>query len=568
MKTKILLLAILFALMGVINVNAAEGCAVYDASSKTLTFYYDSEAHSGDVGPLPSNATSMPWWVQDANVRDNVEKVVFDPSFAGLHITSAYYWFSGMSNLTTITGMQYFNTDRITSMQGMFRNCSKLKGIDLRYFNTRNVTNMYNMFSGCSGLTNLDLSHFETANVTNMGYMFFNCSSLAVLDVTQLRTPVVTTMENMFSGCKELTCLDLSSFNTYKTTDMTGMFSGCSSLVTIYASDDYWNVTGVTQSNSMFRNCTRLVGGRGTTYNSSHIDKSYARIDLGPNSAEPGYLTRPLLAYAAYASSNATLTFYFDDNYADRSYYTLNSGNEQPGWSSVAQNVRNVVFDPSFADCYPLTTAYWFADMEYLTSITGMEYLNTGAVTNMCGMFYQARNLKSVDLSHFDTHNVVNMSGMFFSCHAFTSLDLRSFDTRNVQTMSMMFMFCRNLVTIAVGDKWSTEKLYTNDFSYSMFEYCTAIRGCKGTTYDANHTDHAYAHIDGGSSNPGYLSDSMILRGDVNGDGKVNVSDVTALINMILGITPMNQARGDVNGDSRVNVSDVTALINIILGIG
>ena len=58
------------------------------------------------------------------------------------------------------------------------------------------------------------------------------------------------------------------------------------------------------------------------------------------------------------------------------------------------------------------------------------------------------------------------------------------------------------------------------------------------------------------------------LRGDVNGDGKVNVSDVTALINMILGITPMNQARGDVNGDSRVNVSDVTALINIILGIG
>ena len=206
--------------------------------------------------------------------------------------------------------------------------------------------------------------------------------------------------------------------------------------------------------------------------------------------------------------------------------------------------------------------------MEYLTSITGMEYLNTGAVTNMCGMFYQARNLKSVDLSHFDTHNVVNMSGMFFSCHAFTSLDLRSFDTRNVQTMSMMFMFCRNLVTIAVGDKWSTEKLYTNDFSYSMFEYCTAIRGCKGTTYDANHTDHAYAHIDGGSSNPGYLSDSMILRGDVNGDGKVNVSDVTALINMILGLTPMNQARADVNGDSRVNVSDVTALINIILGIG
>jgi hypothetical protein len=55
--------------------------------------------------------------------------------------------------------------------------------------------------------------------------------------------------------------------------------------------------------------------------------------------------------------------------------------------------------------------------------------------------------------------------------------------------------------------------------------------------------------------------------GDVNGDGRVNVSDVTALINMILGMTTMDQETADVNGDGRVNVSDVTALINIILGI-
>ena len=58
------------------------------------------------------------------------------------------------------------------------------------------------------------------------------------------------------------------------------------------------------------------------------------------------------------------------------------------------------------------------------------------------------------------------------------------------------------------------------------------------------------------------------LKGDVNGDGRVNVSDVTELINMILGVTTMNKARADVNGDGQVNVSDVTALINIILGVG
>ena len=56
-------------------------------------------------------------------------------------------------------------------------------------------------------------------------------------------------------------------------------------------------------------------------------------------------------------------------------------------------------------------------------------------------------------------------------------------------------------------------------------------------------------------------------KGDVNADGKVNVSDVTTLINMILGVLPTDKALADVNADGSVNVSDVTALINIILGI-
>ena len=60
---------------------------------------------------------------------------------------------------------------------------------------------------------------------------------------------------------------------------------------------------------------------------------------------------------------------------------------------------------------------------------------------------------------------------------------------------------------------------------------------------------------------------NTLMPGDVNSDGRVNVSDVSALINMILGITAMDQTAGDVNGDGRVNVSDVSALINIILGV-
>ena len=60
----------------------------------------------------------------------------------------------------------------------------------------------------------------------------------------------------------------------------------------------------------------------------------------------------------------------------------------------------------------------------------------------------------------------------------------------------------------------------------------------------------------------------VALPGDVNRDGRVNVSDITALINMILGITPMdaNSYYADIDGNGSINVSDLTALVNIILG--
>ncbi len=55
------------------------------------------------------------------------------------------------------------------------------------------------------------------------------------------------------------------------------------------------------------------------------------------------------------------------------------------------------------------------------------------------------------------------------------------------------------------------------------------------------------------------------LTGDINGDGIVNVTDVTALINTILGTASYDEALCDLNGDGVVNVTDVTALINLIL---
>ena len=62
-----------------------------------------------------------------------------------------------------------------------------------------------------------------------------------------------------------------------------------------------------------------------------------------------------------------------------------------------------------------------------------------------------------------------------------------------------------------------------------------------------------------------YIDRWYKATGDINGDGEVNVSDVTALINKILGSSTYSDAVCDINGDGEINVSDVTALINMIL---
>ena len=57
------------------------------------------------------------------------------------------------------------------------------------------------------------------------------------------------------------------------------------------------------------------------------------------------------------------------------------------------------------------------------------------------------------------------------------------------------------------------------------------------------------------------------IRGDVNGDGSVNISDVTALINYLLShnATGVNLDVADCNQDNAINISDVTSLINFLL---
>ena len=60
------------------------------------------------------------------------------------------------------------------------------------------------------------------------------------------------------------------------------------------------------------------------------------------------------------------------------------------------------------------------------------------------------------------------------------------------------------------------------------------------------------------------MPQDVVIQGDVNVDGEVNIADINTIIDMIL--SGNVSLLGDVNGDGEINVADINAVIDIILG--
>ena len=240
--------------------------------------FSDSQATTLDVSNFDtSKVTNMSHMFSDSKAT------VLDVSnFDTSKVTNMYAMFN--SSQATALDVSNFNTSNVTDMTSMFMS-SQATTLDLSNFDTSNVTNMSSMFSA-SQATTLDLSSFDTSNVTEMFRMFESAQAIKIV-LSSFNTSNVTNMRLMFSDC-QVDNLDLSSFNTSNVTDMRHMFSSVTNLKTIYVSDKF-NTGNVTNSSGMFTGSTNLVGGKGTKYNSSYVDKTYARIDGG--TSNPGYFT-------------------------------------------------------------------------------------------------------------------------------------------------------------------------------------------------------------------------------------------------------------------------------------
>ena len=102
-----------------------------------------------------------------------------------------------------------------------------------------------------------------------------------------MRNARPTTLKNWFRDFSSLKQIDLNYLDISEVGNMDYMFYDCSALTTIYCIKD-WKSSSAVSSSFMFTGCTSLVGGNGTVYNPSEVNRSYAHPDKVGN---PGYFT-------------------------------------------------------------------------------------------------------------------------------------------------------------------------------------------------------------------------------------------------------------------------------------
>lgn len=387
-----------------------------------------------------------------------------------------FYGCVALSNLN----LSGFKTGSVTDMPYLFSSCQSLESLDLSGFNTENVTSMESMFSQCSSLRSLDLSSFNTSKVIDMHLMFFKCTNLESIDLSSFDTENLQRMAHMFSSCTKLAMLDLSSFATPNMTSMYCAFQNCKNLKTIYVTSAF-TTDKVTEGRTAFAGCVNLPN-----YTTDKTGVEMAHTGAG------GYLTAATDSWVRWDAPTGTLSFHRGvTKPVGKNIYGLQYGNRQD-WNDHAAEIKKVVFKAGFRDETHTTCSSWFCGCTNLTSIEGIENLNTSYVNYMSEMFAQCSNLETLDLSHFNTENVVNMSKMFYGCTKLHDLNISSFNTENVKYMNEMFDGCSSLETLDLSH-FNTRNVLYSGLNY-MFNGCSSLSSLDVSNFT---TDKPRMQLDG-----------------------------------------------------------------------
>lgn len=500
----------------------------YDGVNWRITDRYELQIGSAGNEEAMENSeeheNGYPW----SEYKDVIQSIRFVGSVIGNG--TCCDMFNGFTEVETISSLDNFDTENVTSMSGMFSECTSLKELDLSGFQTGNTTSMAGMFQYCNSLESLDLTSFDTSQVEDMSSMFEGCESLSELDVSSFDTGNTMLMTYMFEGCSSLQLLELKNFNTARVADMDYMFTECTELQFLDLSS--FRTMNVQYMNGMFSQCEKLqrldLSGFDTRKNVSiAIDEddpegqgmekaffgccSLTEIALGKNSifvcntpnkewelvetldgtpvddsepecfselsdysgSAPGWYRSG--AFVEYDESDNAYGVFYNVPWRITESYDLLIGTEDKETMFVEEP------DPDDEDgdfggiCFP-----W---IEYGEDIKTVSFL--GTVTGFKDhsyMFGSCSDLVSADLQNFRTEDVIAMNDMFSGCSSLKSIKFGDMETSNVEYMANMFSGCESLTGI---DLTSFDTSNVDSMS-EMFLGCKALKKLDLSTFTTN----------------------------------------------------------------------------------
>ena len=497
--------------------------------------------------------------------------------------TIEYGAFEGCSNLASATIPNSVTTIEVDA----FYNCTSLASVTI----PNSVTTIESgAFRNCTSLTSVTIPN----SVTTIGsYAFGECTNLASVTIPN---SVTTIGESAFSGCSSLTSVTIpnsvtsignNAFRGNTTMESVTIpasvtsigecaFSGCSNLTSIYAESSLPSWLASDAFAEHYNSATLYIpAGTKEAYSSTTPQREDYEVTV------PKTNFNNLQGAIKSCNTNASYTtVYIATQNPDvtgilyRSDYLLAYTSEKKT-SKLPSATFGITGTNSGRYKIALVTAPWFIK----------SYEDT-LVTSTDAPKYRKSYLR-VSVSQNN-----ELKGMFPS----DSVKLRGIRPRyGVLATSAITLDTARIDTIFLKDTNGEDFIFDLKNSGSIYEAdpsnsidvkveLLAPAYKKGNFYTAMSNNH-YAHRflldqimlvpvdDKKIVSTVYWSnfanivemEPTTLPGDINGDEKVNVGDITTIASMILDESLMNDA-ADINNDGIVNVGDITTLVSMILG--
>ena len=476
-----------------------------------------------------------------------------------------------------------------------FWNCYRLASVNIP--NSVSLIDVA-VFRGCSNLTSVTIP----TSVTSIGMSAFeNCRSLTSVTIP---TSVTSIGQSAFIGCTGLTSVTIP---TSVTSIGVGVFSNCTGLTSVTiptsitsipnaAFRECYNLTSVTIPNSVtsigieaFRNCYRLesvtLPASVTSIGNVAFNGCTGLMSIVVNSWNPNYDSRNNCNAIIETSSN-TLILGCQNTVIPSSVTSIGYGafSNCAGLTSlIIPNSVTVIDDYAFYGCTGLAsvtignsvTSIGDGAFYGCTGLTSLIIPNSVTVIGD-NAFCVCTGLTSVTIP-----TSVTSIGYcaFYRCTGLTSVTIPGSVTSIGYSA---FQDCSSLTSLIIPNSVTSIGSYA--FGYcdgltNVYSYITDLSNFTGENrlflLDNNH-DYSgrKLHVPHGMVNayqanvnwyPYFGSIVELMQGDVNCDLEVNIADVNAAIDIILGGNSSTLA-ADVNNDGEINIADINAVIDIILG--